>query len=634
MRYLLLGGIPLLVRVMCWLELRGNPFFDNLFIDARVYHLTAEALASGRGFPPEPFWQPPGFPLFAGLLYAIAGAQPSVVLGAQVVLGSLSCLWVFRLADRVFGRAAAWTSWACLSFYGPAIFFDLQMLNVSLAMFLLLTALELVVGRAAIGWGRAMAAGLLLGCATITVGNMGIVGVALVGAVAVTVRRPRWLWIVALTGFLLPIGSVTARNVVVSGEWIPISYNGGINYWIGNNPNYEETVGIRPGRQWRDLTEEPRHFGAASFGAQSRYFFDKARAWMAEEPGAFWRLQLRKTHRFLRGDEVLRNQEIYPFRASSWILRTLVWIHGIAFPFALVLALAGMGILLQGTRRTAAVSPETAPGLGKGFLMLLVIVYSLSVIAFFVTARYRLPVVPLLCLFAGAAVQQGLSWWKGRSRADLPAREGLGNSLRVGGAVVAGVFLLIVGSWQAPAMPRSFNSDAHYDLGLAYQSNGLLEKARAEYERALELNAENFEALNNLAGLNLEEGKLEAAKELLARILVRFPNDATVHGNLGFIYLQQGRPIAAGDHYQRASEMRPDDPVVANGLEQADALAERLEAQRLGVAPDEFLDAWVRQFRSDPSNRYLLRRLSRLLPRYGRGGELAELERLASGSNP
>jgi hypothetical protein len=86
-------------------------------------------------------------------------------------------------------------------------------------------------------------------------------------------------------------------------------------------------------------------------------------------------------------DEIPRNQEIYAARAWSPVLRILLWkVPGLTFPFGLLLPLGIVGL---------AVASRQAP-----FLAASAAVLAVAVIAFFVTARYRAPLVPLLA-FAG-----------------------------------------------------------------------------------------------------------------------------------------------------------------------------------------------------------------------------------------
>jgi tetratricopeptide (TPR) repeat protein len=626
----LLIGIPLSVRLLCHLQLSGQPFYDCLFIDSRLYHLMGVGLAQASFHYPGPFWQPPLYPYFLGLIYALAAPNPEYVRFTQMVLGSVSCLLVFQLGDRLFGRAAAWIAWAAMALWAPLIFFDLQILNVSLAVFLFLLFLRLLVASGPLPLWRSGAAGLCAGLASITVGNMMVVAplaaLWLLGRGWVRrqgVGRLARSASLLLLAWLIPIGVVTAANWARSGEPVVVSYNAGINFWIGNNPDYEKTVGIRPGRAWENLAEEPRQAGITGYQASSRYFFGKSLHWAGSHPAAFLGLLARKTDLFLRGDEIARNQEIYPFRKWSSVLRALLWIGPVAFPFGILLpiALAGMvtfWLAARARKRTEAgrPSPEEAPEFGRGFLALLIGVYALSVILFFVTSRYRLPVVPLLLLFAAGGI---VSWVK-------RIRTSSGPSLAVPAIVL--ILAGLISNTGLPSMPDSFHSDAYYDLGLYYHDRGQTKTARSEYERALELDPKNAEALNNLAGLDLSEGDLEGARGLLEKLVVLYPEDPTIHQNLGLVYSRLGRPILAGYHYLKVEEARPGDSEIQARLAQVEEQCSRLEAERMAKDPQGFLDAWLARYRAEPGNEFLYRRLVPLLRSAGRDADVKEIDRL------
>jgi hypothetical protein len=63
-----------------------------------------------------------------------------------------------------------------------------------------------------------------------------------------------------LGGVCLPVAAVALRNLAVSGEPVLISSNGGINFYIGNNPDYDVTVRIRPGGEFT-RPEQPENRG-------------------------------------------------------------------------------------------------------------------------------------------------------------------------------------------------------------------------------------------------------------------------------------------------------------------------------------------------------------------------------------
>ena len=61
-----------------------------------------------------------------------------------------------------------------------------------------------------------------------------------------------------LLGALLVIAPVSLRNYLVGNDWVLISSNAGINFFIGNNADYRKTVSIQPGPEWRKLVARPK----------------------------------------------------------------------------------------------------------------------------------------------------------------------------------------------------------------------------------------------------------------------------------------------------------------------------------------------------------------------------------------
>ena len=81
-----------------------------------------------------------------------------------------------------------------------------------------------------------IAAGFALGLASLTAAILA----ALIPGVAIWLfywlRKKAALAVVAfLLGAILAIAPVTLRNYIIGGDFVPISYNGGVNFYIGNN---------------------------------------------------------------------------------------------------------------------------------------------------------------------------------------------------------------------------------------------------------------------------------------------------------------------------------------------------------------------------------------------------------------
>ena len=130
-------------------------------------------------------------------------------------------------------------------------------------------------------------------------------------------------------------------------------------------------------------------------------------------------------------------------------------------------------------------------------VFLFIITYFLSVLPFTAAARYRLPVLPGLLLFASIAICRLVSF--GLRRRFAP--------LALWGTVT--VVLLVLASFNLAGY-RSSPAKWHYDRGVAYSAEGAPSRAGAEYRRALELEPGYASAHINLGALLLEEGEVEA----------------------------------------------------------------------------------------------------------------------------
>lgn len=614
-RLVLLALVPAALGLAAVLEQRGNPFNECLLVDARLYHETARAMAEGSWRQTDPYWQPPFYVAALAGLYRVFGPNPDAARFVQVLLFMGIALLAFDVTRRATGRErAAWITWGLVAGNGTLLFFTSQLLNAILVTFLLLLAVWFALRVASRGkpWVP-LAAGLMNGLAAITVATSAIAAPVLAGWMA---RARTWraalLFCVAAA---LPILCTTAVNLGASGEWIPISYNGGINFWIGNNPDYETTTAIRPGRAWKALTLEPQIAGHTAFAAQSSYFYSKSLAWMAAEPVAALRLGLHKLRLYLRGDEILRNQEIYPYRAGAPLLSATLWIHGLAYPFGLLLplALGGIALFLLDRQRPPLVWP----------ILLVALALSVVVIVFFVTARYRAPVQPLAAVLAGVFVD---AMWPGRPALAQRARF-LALATAAAGLVLANTSL--------PAMPKEWNADAVYDLGAWHQEHGRRAEAKARYAQALELDPSNPEASNNLGALLTEDGRYAEALPMLQRVLQRYPEDANALGNLAGLYFRMNEFYLAGEQYRRAALARPPFPNADRYGELCAQRATALEAEWMAKEPSRFLDLMAASFRQDPANRFLWERLEPLWRSAGRSeAELADLAALRAQATP
>ncbi len=274
-----------------------------------------------------------------------------------------------------------------------------------------------------------------------------------------------------------------------------------------------------------------RHGIWSKTGASS-YFVAKVVSWARQDPLAFLALQLRKVGLLLGGDEIFRNQAIYPARAYSPILSLLLWkVPGIAFPFGVLVPLSMLGLVVAWKR---------APLLGW-----VVAMYALANVAFFITARYRTPLVPYLAIFA----VEGVRWFRVEA----------GRSARI--IAAAGVLSIYAfSSLGAGPMPARMNPDAELVLAQFLHREGRLEEARAHYLTSLEGNANDPETWADLGALQMDLGRFADAELSFRKSLAIHPEESPALVGLAALREREGRLPEALDLYQRASRANPKDP--------------------------------------------------------------------------
>ena len=543
----LVFAAALAVRLGHVLALRESPYFARPVLDAETYYWAARALAAGEGWAEPVYWQPPGYPYFLAAILWVAGPGFLAPRLVQAVLGALTAALTCAIGTRVFGRAVGLGAGLAVALYGGLIYFDGELLAPSLAICLqmatLYCAMRAPEERGGLGW---LAAGLLAGLTAVVTAP----ALVLLAVLALAARR-RAPWL--LLGAVIAIAPVTLRNWSQGGELALISSNAGINLYLGNNPRSEATVAMRPGRDWQALVRAPRLHGVSGAVPASRFFVRRVVAYATSDPSGFLVLQARKLRLLLGGTEIPRNQEIYPARAWSPVLRALLWkVPWLAFPFGLLLPLAVIGL---------GVAWRHAPVLAASTVLL-----GLTVAAFFVTARYRAPLIPLLALFAAAAVR-----W-----AAVEARPG---SRAIAGGVGLAAYLL-ANLGQGP-MPRHMNLDAEQGLAHWLERAGRRDEALALYERLAREAPASFDAWYGVAQLATVLGQPAKAERALVMIRSLEPEFLDTALVLARVALDAGCGAEADTFARRAVALDSRSDLARTLLEQARAL----EATRPGGPP-------------------------------------------------
>lgn len=510
------------LRVTHVLAMRSSPDFDAPQMDAAYHVAWARAVAAGETFQSGPFFRAPLYPWFLAGILRLCGDDLLIPRLVQAALGAVTTWFVWRIARHLFGPLAGLVAALAIATHWVSIFYDGELLLESLCTPLYCAALWASVRldqRPNVA--RAGLAGVLWGLGAITRPNVLLLFPLLCLWSARRHRaQSRFAPLVLALSLAAPIAPITLYNAVEGGDRVLISSQSGVNLWIGNNPASDGTSAVVPGTRedwwggyYDAIALAEREAGRPLRPSEvSAHYTAKAVAFAREQPLDWLRLTLRKVRLFWLDWELGNNEEVrFVARHFSPLMRVLP----VGFGLLAAAAVVGVWVVLQ-KRRPAF------PLLG------FTVLFSASVVAYFVNARFRVPLLPALAVLAGVGLIGFWELWIERRWKSVFLTAGLAS-------------LSLVISFAAPAgMEQRSLSNGHMMLGAAALRARDFERATDEYRRALEANARNWIARRGLAEARYFAGDLEEAKRMHRAVLSQKPDDAFAWEGLGRVHFKLG----------------------------------------------------------------------------------------------
>lgn len=524
---LALLAIAFLARLGVLWELHDHPLLrPSPQLDTGVYLDLARRVAGGdllggdRVFFVSPFYI---YFMAVGLL--VSGGAPFAIQIVQAVLGTAAVWFVADTARLWFGRRAGWVAAGVAALTGYFAFNESLLLQSAVDP--VLTAFGLWALSRAWTSGRVQMfalAGVALGLHALNRPNvLAWAAAALALTAGMALLRARrgtakdgspaagWMAPAALVaGLAIVLAPVALRNYAVAGQLALVSSHGGLNFFIGNNARADGTYRLVPGitpsisgqdRDMRQVAGQALGRSVTDVEASS-WFYAQAREWIGANPAAAAALFARKLAYVFNAEDIPLNDSFSYYRMDeSVVLRALLVGPWLLLP----LGLAGTW---YGRKTEAGAAAWWA-------WVAFVPVYALSVAIFFVTGRYRLPLLVALCVTGAAPV---LALFDGVRAAGWRALAG-----GTGGRLVAALALLGV--------------TTNWNLGI---DNGL-----AGWRSEMVL-------------YHVQAGHDEAARELLARTEPIYPNPGLLLYRVGRAYLGRGDARQAAALFERGLKVAPE----------------------------------------------------------------------------
>lgn len=463
---LLLIIIALLLRLEVSRELKNADLQvskPSVYTDMYTYKLYSEQIVKGE-YKRDFYYQPFYYAVFLPLIKQIAGFGIWPVIFTQTIISALTIWLSAMVSAMLWGRRSAIITAILLTFSSILMLYvpyhliaTLQAFWVVLTAFLALKCLAHekktsagATSRSNLYWGML---GFVIGLGIVTRGNIwffvpGIIGAALIARFKYyQASSSNWFKKVMPVMFLIAMIIIPQipfawKNTEITGKLSGPSTAAGAVLSLGNTPESPpggRDAGMGPGPMEYPLT--CRYWNAE---CEKVSVFKRMWQWFCREPMAFVELQWRKMLLFWDRREIPNNiaVEHQGMKSRTWQLVGLIPIDEKASPqgtvrfitmniiptsiILLVISMAGLFVLIckiikrpkkaENISYWQALRLRISNHLGISLLLYFIIAYWLGTAGFYILARFRVPVLPLLAIIAGGYLQSLFLAWKIKKR--------------------------------------------------------------------------------------------------------------------------------------------------------------------------------------------------------------------------
>lgn len=372
--------------------------------DQDSYDALAQRVLAGKGFTFDRAWYPwvpPNTPtsyfsgsmvLYLVAIYAVVGHHPLAARLVTAAIGTVTCYLMYRLGRRLAGVQVGLITAGIGAVYAYLVYYSATLMTETIFIAAILLALDTsfdLVTKSS--WTRWLRLGVCLAIAVLF--RMAVLPFAILLIVWIVLksreRPPLRAVLVPFVVIVLAVAPWTARNYELYGRFMLLESQFGHVFWSGNYPgrdvnfDFENSAWVAPlPASVARLNEADKSYALLRLGIQN----------VIEDPGHFLLLSLNRL-------KVLFMFWPSPYSSTiSNLARVLSF--GVTLPFMLY----GLALSFRSWRRYMIIYL---------FMILHISVYAAS----WALIRYRLPIDPLLIMFAALALvdirSRAWSLWPG-----------------------------------------------------------------------------------------------------------------------------------------------------------------------------------------------------------------------------
>lgn len=537
-------AIAFLVRVIFILEIQDTFFLTYLTDDAKIYNDWAMSMIkSGAWTMDSPFFMAPAYPYFLRIVYGIFGHSIFLVQIFQAFANVLTLVFTYLAIRNFAGKNTAFVGTIVGAFYLNYIFYSgiilsetLQVLVYSVILYYLTFPekderkyyyLELGFLVALAAWFRGNVL-LFAGFLTLYFLYRATKNAQLKNRLF---RQLGFFY----AGLIIVIAPLTLHNVLAGGDFVLLTSNGGINFYIGNN---EKAVGVFVTPSEFDYYEDMAGHKYAqkilnkklSPSEASSYWYGRGLDFIKQNPGKYFLLELKKLMLFFGEDEEPQSSGINPdYYAENYSKILNLPLFGFFFLF--VFSIPGIFFAIKQKKDATLIT-------------LFSVSFVVASILFFVNGRFRMAITPFMILFAAYGIVEIFEVIK---KGELKL-------LKTPAIILLGFVIVYYFVIDRPVFKPY---DALLSMGNKEYEEGNYEKAIEHFKKSL-FYRDFYLTYVNLGNsyAQLKDFKNAVAAYNLA--INRKPDYYLAHFNLGFAYTQMNNWDKAIEEYKIALRYKPD----------------------------------------------------------------------------
>ncbi|MFH1791851.1 MAG: glycosyltransferase family 39 protein, partial [Candidatus Omnitrophota bacterium] len=343
-------ALAFVMRLIFINELSKSIFAVPFSLDEEFYDAWGMSIAGGQLLGKSVFYALPLYPYFVGAVYWLFGHSLYALRFIQIMIGTVNCLLVYLIGKRVFSAKTGFLAALLCSLYGFLILHEGQLLGVTLAIFLNLCAILMLMR--AFSDGRKtwfLISGLVIGLSSLTMAGILMALPLIIFSIfrfPDKKRAPGAVSALLIIGVLAPISLSTLHNYLAEKDFVPITAHGGITFYTGNNPGakpYFSSIPEIHGSDIRSFTQGAKNVAESSEkrplkpSEVSRYWSRRAFAFITGQPVDYIILLSKKFLFFFNSAELQDVLVDYSaLKQYTPVLRFAVFGFGFIMPFAIL----------------------------------------------------------------------------------------------------------------------------------------------------------------------------------------------------------------------------------------------------------------------------------------------------------